>query len=434
MSVDWSPGALVAMGASCVVLFAFDLALSVLLLGVTGLSRVALRRITAESGGRLDFLVDIKTIASTHRAAVHAVRQACLLGGIVALALTAGGAGFPQGWKAGALAGGALGVFLGVVVLETFLARLLVSLNPRSSVRVTAMLVRPAYAAAYPIVRPMYGAFARWSKAISDDAEREDEGAEDDVEAFIEVGEREGILEADEGDMVRGIMDIGDTCVREIMTARTDVVAIPSVMTVVRARAIALEAGYSRYPVYGDNLDSVVGVLHVRDLLRAWAEGWEEAPASAFMRPALFVPETRTVSELLREMRQRTHVALIVDEYGGLAGLVTLEDLIEEIVGDIRDEHDADEVEIQPQPDGSVVASGLTHVEEIEDLFGVQLDERDYDTVGGLATSAFGRVPGNGESIVTNGLRIDVLEADPRRVYRVRLTREGGGVPPATQG
>jgi CBS domain containing-hemolysin-like protein len=159
--------------------------------------------------------------------------------------------------------------------------------------------------------------------------------------------------------------------------------------------------------------------------MRAWAEGWEDATVSTFMRPALFVPETRTVSELLAEMRQRTHVALVVDEYGGLAGLVTLEDLLEEIVGDIRDEHESEEAEIQSQSDGSILASGLAHIEEIENLFDLQVGERDYDTVGGLVTSFLGRVPETGEMLVVHGLKIEVIEADPRRVYRVRIRRSG---------
>ena len=420
MTASGGVGILAIGVAVCVLLLAFDLALSILLLGVTGLSRVALRRIAADSGGRLEFLGEIKAIASTHRAAVHAVRQACLLGAVAVLAATLTRTGLGHAWIVSIAVAG----ILGVVVLETFVARLIASHNPRAAVRATAILVRPAYVIAYPIVRPMHNAFRRWAQAVSDDAEREDEDADDEVEAFIEIGEREGILEAEEGDMVRGIMDLGQTRVREIMTPRTDLVAIQASATVAQAREVALEAGHSRFPVYGDTVDNVIGILHVRELLQAWAEGVSEAPVSRFVRPALFVPETRTVSELLAEMRQRTHIALIVDEYGGLAGLVTIEDLLEEIVGDIRDEHDLEEAAVQPQADGSVVVNGLTHVEEIEDLFNLELTARDFDTVGGMATAAFGKVPSRGEVITAHGLRIEVLESDPRRVYRVRLARE----------
>src|SRR5262249_5938595 len=159
-----------------------------------------------------------------------------------------------------------------------------------------------------------------------------------------------------------------------------------------------------------EKVDDVVGILHVRELLRAWEEGREGETIGDLVRPAIFVPETRTVAELLREMQQRTHLALVVDEYGGLAGLVTLEDLLEEIVGDIRDEHDVEEASLQRQPDGSWVVSGSAHVEELEELFHLDLGEREYDTVGGFVVATLGRVPETGECFAAYGLRIEVLQ------------------------
>jgi len=153
----------------------------------------------------------------------------------------------------------------------------------------------------------------------------------------------------------------------------------------------------------------VIGILHVRDVLRAEEEGLESAPVRGFVKPAFYVPETQTTSALLARMRTRNPLALVVDEYGGLAGLVTLEDLLEEIVGDIRDEHEPDDSQVQQAPDGSWVLNGLAHVEELERLFDVEVKERDFDTVGGLVVAMAGRVPSAGEAFETHGLRIEVL-------------------------
>ena len=420
MSGGWSPGGVAAGLAGAGILFLVDLALSVLLLSVTSLSRVALRRINQESGGRLQFLEEIKTIASIHRSAIHTVRQASLLGGIVLVAWTVDGAGLPYSGAAAVV----VGAFVGVFLLETFVARLIALRDPRAAVRATAVLARPVYAVTYPVLAPVHAAFRRWGGEVHDD-EREGEEADEEVEAFIEVGEREGILEAEEGEMVRGIVDLDETRVREIMTPRTDLVAIAADAKVSDARRVALREGHSRFPVYQGTIDNIVGMLHVRDLLRSWEEGWEDAPVSGFVRPAVFVPETRTLSELLAEMRAGSHLALVVDEYGGLAGLVTIEDVLEEIVGDIRDEHDAEEAQVVPQADGSAIVSGLAHVEELESMFHVQFGDREFDTVGGLVTAALGRVPDAGETLEAHGLRIEVLEADLRRVFRVRVRPAG---------
>jgi CBS domain containing-hemolysin-like protein len=425
MSEPWSAGAVAAGLAGAGVLFLLDLALSVMLLSLTSLSRVALRRLSQESGGRLKFLEDIKTIASIHRSAVHTVRQTSLLGGIALVAWTVDGAGVPYAGAAAAL----VGAFVGIFLMETFVARLIALRDPRAAVRATAVLVRPVYAVTYPVLAPIHAAFRRWAGEVEDE-ERGDDEADEEVEAFIEVGEREGILEPAEGEMVRGIVDLDETRVREIMTPRTDLVALAADAPVSEARRVALREGHSRFPVYQGTIDNIVGVLHVRDLLRAWEEGWDDAPVSGFARPAVFVPETRTVAELLAEMRAGSHLALVVDEYGGLAGLVTIEDLLEEIVGDIRDEHDDVEADVQPQPDGSALVSGLAHVEELESAFHVEFGEREFDTVGGLVTATLGRVPEAGESLEAHGLRIEVLEADPRRVFRVRVRAAGAPAPP----
>lgn len=407
------------------VLFVLDLALSVMTLSASALSRVALRRMNADSGNRLPFLDEFKTVPSSHRAAIHTLRQLSLIGAVALTGSVFAAAAWPGGWWGGL----AFGALIGTLVIETVLARLIALRDPRTALRLTAILVRPVHALTYPVLAPVHAAFRRWAGTIAEEDESE-EDADDDVEAFIEVGEREGILEKSEGRMVRGIVDLDSTLVREIMTPRVDVVALHANSSVAEARHVALAAAHSRFPVYGETIDNVVGILHVRDLLRAWEEGSAHAGIVGLVHPAVFVPETRTVAEVLAELRTRAHVALVVDEYGGFAGLVTLEDLLEEIVGEIRDEHETEDATFTAEDGGVWIVSGAAHAEELERVFGVDLGERDYDTVGGFVTAALGRVPANGETFEHRGLRVEIVDADPRRVRRVRVAAVPKGEAP----
>jgi CBS domain containing-hemolysin-like protein len=417
-----TPFALSVAAGGAVVLLLLDLALSIMTLSASALSRVALRRMNTDSGNRLPFLEEFKTVPSSHRAAIHTLRQLCLIGAVGLCGWTFALCGWPGGWWGGI----ALGSVLAILFIETVLARVIALKDPRLALRITAILVRPVHALTYPVLAPVHAAFRRWAGTIAEE-EESDEDADEDVEAFIEVGEREGILEKSEGRMVRGIVDLDSTLVREIMTPRVDVIALHAKASVAEARRVALAAAHSRFPVYGETIDNVVGILHVRDLLRAWDEGWGDAGIGGLLRPAVFVPETRTVAEVLAEMRTRAHVALVVDEYGGFAGLVTLEDLVEEIVGEIHDEHDRDDATLASETGGAWLVSGGAHAEELERVFGIDLGERDYDTVGGFVTAALGRVPTKGETFEHGGLRVEIVEADPRRVRRVRVRLVLGG-------
>jgi CBS domain containing-hemolysin-like protein len=407
-----------ALGGTAV-LFLLDLALSAMTLSASALSRVALRRMNAESGNRLPFLDEFKTVPSSHRAAIHTLRQLSLIGAVGLSGWIFAASGWPGGWWGGI----AVAAVVGALVIETVLARAFALRDPRLALRLTAILVGPVHALTYPVLAPVHAAFRRWAGTIAHEEESE-EDADEDVEAFIEVGEREGILEKSEGRMVRGIVDLDTTLIREIMTPRVDVVALHAKASVAEARRIALDAAHSRFPVYGETIDTVVGILHVRDLLRAWEEDWGDDGIGGLVRPAVFVPGTRTVAEVLAEMRTKAHAALVVDEYGGFAGMVTLEDLVEEIVGEIHDEHDREDASLQAEADGSWLVSGGAHAEELERVFGVDLGERDYDTVGGFVTAALGRVPAKGETFKHAGLRVEIVDADPRRVRRVRVHAE----------
>jgi len=253
----------------------------------------------------------------------------------------------------------------------------------------------------------------------------DEEDAGDDIQALIDVGEAEGILEEEEGELIHSILEFGDTRVSEVMTPRPDIVAIPESANVREARDIMMESKYSRLPVYRDQIDNVEGLIYVRDLLQCWAEGKEDEPIAPLLRLIYFVPETKPVAELLEEM-QKAHVQLsvVIDEYGGVAGLVTVEDILEEIVGEIEDEDIAgEEEEIVESPDGAFEVLGSTEIGKIERLFGVEIEDDDFTTIAGLVINESGKVPRSGEHLTFRGLDVEVLEADERRIGRLRLKR-----------
>jgi CBS domain containing-hemolysin-like protein len=400
-----------------------ELALSAVLVAVASLSRVTLHRIAASAASQLSFLAALQHAPSTHRSALILSRQLSLLAAVLLLMLTARGAGWPHPELIG-LGGGML---VGVVLLETVVARFLALRYPRQVLSGSAFLVRTVHLLLYPLVRPLVLLLSRVAQTERSEEEREEQ-QEQEVEALIEVGEREGLLEAEEGKMMRGIVDLDETLVREIMTPQADIVALPEDTTVAEARRKLLESAHSRLPLYRGSIDNVTGMLHARDLFQAWEAQEERHPVARYARPATFVPETLTAAELLAAMRLKTQLAMVVDDYGAISGLVTLEDLLEEIVGEIRDEHDqGEEEEVQREAEGSYLIRAAAHVEELERLFGVEFKDRDFDTVGGLIVRSFGRVPASGERLTLDGLAFEVLEADRRRVHRVRVR----ALPPA---
>ncbi|CAN5576321.1 MAG: HlyC/CorC family transporter [Pyrinomonadaceae bacterium] len=259
--------------------------------------------------------------------------------------------------------------------------------------------------------------------------EDEQEDIGDDIQALIDVGEAEGILEQEEGELIHSIIEFGDTRVSEVMTPRPDIVAIAESATVREARDIIIESKYSRLPVYRDQIDNVEGLIYVRDLLQRWTEGKEDEPIAPLVRPVYFVPETKSVAELLEEM-QKAHVQLsiVIDEYGGVAGLVTVEDILEEIVGEIEDEDiGGEEEEIVERRDGAYEVLGSTEIGKIERLFGLEIEDDDFTTIAGLVINESGKVPRSGEHLTFRGLEVEVLEADERRIGRLRLKRAAQG-------
>ena len=261
------------------------------------------------------------------------------------------------------------------------------------------------------------------------------EPIEDDVPREEEAAEPAGLIESDQRRLFQSIVEFGDTLVREVMTPRPDIVAICSGATLDELRQLLREQGYSRVPVFKENLDNILGFVFVKDLIQVVGDAAGASPISAFMRPAHFVPETKKVSDLLKEFQQRQlQIAIVVDEYGGTAGLVTIEDLLEELVGEIRDEYDKETEPVTDEGDGSFVFTGKADVDLVTERLGIAIEREGFDTVGGYLLSRLGRVPAVGESIEVDGLTVQVLEAERRRVNKVRMRRspvleepEGGG-------
>ena len=239
-----------------------------------------------------------------------------------------------------------------------------------------------------------------------------------------ESAEEQEENEGDEARLLRSIVHFGDTLVREIMTPRPDLVAIPAEATVGDLRAQFREQGYSRIPVFKDNLDNIVGIVFMKDLLLLPDSGSEMDPVTAHMRPATFSPETKKVPELLREFQRRQiQAAIVVDEYGGTAGLVTIEDMLEEIVGEIRDEYDHEAEPIVDEGGGLFLFNGNVDIDEMSRRLNVEIEREGFETVGGYLLAHLGRVPSIGEQLDINGLRVEVLDVERRRVNKVRLVR-----------
>jgi CBS domain containing-hemolysin-like protein len=236
------------------------------------------------------------------------------------------------------------------------------------------------------------------------------------------VGMDEPVIEPDEREMIRGVIGLEDTEVREVMVPRIDIVAVPVDASVQDVRRKIVESGHSRLPVYDETLDTIVGILYVKDLFCAEAEG--DIQLSALARRAFVVPETKRVDALLEEFKRlKTHIAIVVDEFGGTAGLVTLEDILEEIVGEIEDEHDGQRRPIERESDDVILADGVVSLFDIAEELGIEVPDEEFETIGGLIYDRVGGVPRVGQSIEEHGWKITIEKMDGQRIRRVRIAR-----------
>ncbi len=319
------------------------------------------------------------------------------------------------------------------VLIRQILPRLFVRNNPEQKLLFLLPIVRPIYSIASVITGPFASFFRskeqqRLDSSISPDFsdERSDDNT-DDFQALMEVGEAEGIFEENERELIESMVEFNDTRAGEIMTPRTEICAISIDSTVKAARDLIIEQKYSRLPVYRDNIDNINGVIYVRDLLQAWAEGKEDADIKDMLRDAFFIPETKSASELLKSMQvNHVQLAIVIDEYGGVAGIVTVEDILEEIVGEIEDEDTEDEeiIEIIEGEGGYWDILGSTEIDKIERLFDIEIIDDDFTTIAGLVTSEAGYVPKIGEVLYLNGLEVEIRQADDKKISLLRIRKD----------
>ena len=308
-----------------------------------------------------------------------------------------------------------------VIVCEHLVPQLIVRANPR----VVALFLLPSFrivsSPLLPLTLALLGLVRRRDAEGAQTDELTLRGASATPEAVETAAEE---ASDDEARLLRSIVHFGDTLVREIMTPRPDLVAIPADATLGELRAQFREQGYSRVPVFQDNLDNILGIVFMKDLLLSPTAADSE-PVTAHMRPATFAPETKRVPELLREFQRRQiQAAIVVDEYGGTAGLVTIEDMLEEIVGEIRDEYDVETEPIVEESDGVFVFSAKVDIDTAAERLGIDIERDGFETVGGFIVTHLGRVPTPGEKLDVGDVEVEVLEAERRRVHKVRLRRK----------
>lgn len=316
--------------------------------------------------------------------------------------------------------------FIIVMLFRQLIPRMLAQNEPEEILWRLLPFFRPFYQFAYVFIAPVSSLLSKARREEPEtvgEEEEDDDETKEEIQAFIDVGEEQGIIEEAEGEMIQSILEFSETRAGQVMRARSQIVAIESTATIADARRIIMESKHSRIPVYSQQLDHIEGILHVRDLLAFCEPDKLSVPVTSCMRPAHFVPESKQLSELLEEMQKaQIQLAIVIDEYGGVAGLVTVEDIIEEIVGEIEDEDRLPApAEIVKDEDGSYLVDGGAEIRKIESLFEKDLEAEDFTTVAGLVISELGHVPAIGEKLKFNGLEFEVADADSRRVNRIRL-------------
>lgn len=316
-----------------------------------------------------------------------------------------------------------VGIF--IFVCEHLLPTLIVRKNPEA----VLAAILPPFSVLARAMAPISGGLMRLlnngrpdraaNTPVPDDQEQGEV-----AHAYLEAGEEQGLIERDERRLLQSIVDFGDTLVREVMTPRPDIVAIQAHATLGDLRALFREQEYSRFPVYQQNLDNIAGVVFVKDLIQLADITDDRQPITPLVRPMTFVPETKRVPELLKEFqRKQVQIAIVVDEYGGTAGLVTIEDLLEEIVGEIRDEYDVETEPVVDEGNGSYVFSAKVSFDEMRERLGLDVEPEGFETVGGYILTRLGRVPAVGETFELDGLIVEVLEAERRRIHKVRFRK-----------
>lgn len=252
----------------------------------------------------------------------------------------------------------------------------------------------------------------KWKKEVT----------QEELETIIDSGQETGLIDEEENEMIHRIFEMKDIVVREVMVPRTDIEGLEINSSVEDVAKLVVKVGHSRIPVYEENIDKIVGIVYAKDLLKYWISKSKNGKIRDVMRKPLFVPETKNIDDLFKELKnQRIHIAIVVDEYGGTSGLVTIEDLIEEIVGDIQDEYDIEEDEFILVNEGEYIADARIDIDELSDKLGVTISKEDYDTLGGFLVHMSNRIPDVDDVIIYENISFTIIEADERRVAKVGI-------------
>lgn len=256
--------------------------------------------------------------------------------------------------------------------------------------------------------------------------EREQSRLEQEIQSIIDEGEEKGLIDETSGEMIQSILEFRDTVAREVMIPRTEIVAVPSDAPISDIVEQVARHGYTRMPVYEGSVDNIIGILNVKDLIRLWSKPVGEADLRPLLRKPYYIPETKNIRLLLHELKdQRLHMAIVIDEYGGTAGLVTLEDLLEEIVGEIRDEHDAEDADFTDLPDGTTLVDGRVDIEKLEARLGITIPKGKYETLAGFILHLIRKIPLAGETVRHGDLEMVIASADERSIRKVKIRKTG---------
>jgi CBS domain containing-hemolysin-like protein len=389
----------------------------------TTVNKVSIRRLIDHPGGkRAPLLAAMLEKRAEVMTSIHLVIQLLLVLGSVFVfsAFRAREIGY------GVPLGGTLVVMMVVLfVFRHLLPRVITMRSPEMILLWLFPVFRMVHLAIRPVSLPLTSAlnyFRKWEEEI-EPAKKEEETSEEEIQAFIDAGQEEGILEHDEGEMIQSIVHFGDKVAREVMTPRTQIVAVDFNAPLEKLVQLVVTTRHARIPVYRDDLDNIEGIVHERDLLRVCQRGDRLENLRTLIKSVHFVPETKPVDDLLQEMKQKgDQIVLVVDEYGGISGLITMEDLVEEIVGEIHDDLETDTDKIVEERKGVFVVPGSIELSALEEKLGIPLvANTDCTTVAGAVVELFGRLPSPGDKIEHGGVEIEVLDADRRRVQRLRL-------------
>src|SRR5499426_527643 len=398
------------------------LVMSVIDVAFTNVGKVAVRRLVdrpkAKAAGSLAALIETRAEVLT---SIHIIIQLFLVAGAVFVFTV-----FERRQIRYAISVlGTVGVMMLVILLfRQLLPRIITMRSPE----VVLLRLLPLFKIAHTALRPVslllmsaLNYFHEWEQDV--EPVKEDETSEEEIQAFIDAGQEEGILEHGEGEMIQSIVHFGEKVAREVMTPRTQVVAVDINSPVEKLLQMIVAKRHARIPVYRDDLDNIEGVVHERDLLRLWQRTDKLESFRSLIKTVYFVPETKAVDDLLQEMKEKgDQMVIVVDEYGGVSGLITMEDLIEEIVGEIHDETETDAEKVIEESKGVFVVPGGLELGVLEEKLGMPLvANTECTTVAGAVVELFGRLPSPGEKIAHGGVEIEVLDADRRRVQRLRL-------------